>query len=290
MSIHPTSLAAQLKGKRVGLVLSAGYFGFFGHAGFLRAVKEAGIEISWYGGTSAGALVAAMAASGMETEAIGERICEITRGHFWDPDPVGAVRGLVSGRGATGLLRGNKFRELLTATLPVRTFEECRKPLLVVAANLSKGAAQVFTRGELAPRVQASCAYPGLFQTVEIDGDHFWDGGLVDKAPVLAMHEAFQPDAILVHYLPSRGPKGMPRGVLAYAKAIEAAMAALRRDHFDLQIELLRRAAKLPVGIVTSELPELGPGKLHEGRAVMDQAKKMALHTLTRAMTDIPGA
>ncbi|MFN7133714.1 MAG: patatin-like phospholipase family protein, partial [Myxococcales bacterium] len=165
---HPTSLATQLKGKKVGLVLSAGYFGFFGHAGFLRAVKDAGIEISYYGGTSAGALVAAMAASGMEEFAIGERICEITRGDFWDPDPVGVVRGVLQGANATGILKGERFRTLLSNSLPVKTFEECPKPLLVLATNLTKGAAQVFTRREIAPRVHASCAYPGLFRAVEI--------------------------------------------------------------------------------------------------------------------------
>ena len=43
---------------------------------------------------------------------------------------------------------------------------------------------------ELAPRVHATCAYPGLFRAVRLGRDLYWDGGLVDKAPALAMRES----------------------------------------------------------------------------------------------------
>ena len=285
MGFHPDSLARQLDGKRVGVVLSAGFFGFFGHAGFLKALEQAGIVPSCLGGTSAGALVAAMSAAGMSADQIGQRIGKVAKKDFWDPDPLGIVREGLKGLGATGLLRGERFRKLLVDTLPVQTFEQCRTPLLVVAMNLSRGAAQAFTRGELAPRVHASCAYPGLFRAATIDGEHFWDGGLVDKAPAVGLHEAFVPEAIIVHYLPSRAD-AVPRGPLAYAKAIASAMASLRRDHFDLQVELLRRTG-VPIAVITSELPELGPSKLARGPEVLEEARRLSFLALTNAMADM---
>ena len=55
------SLHQLLEGKRFGLVLSAGYFGFYGHAGFLKGLAASGLRPSSYAGTSAGGLVAAYA-------------------------------------------------------------------------------------------------------------------------------------------------------------------------------------------------------------------------------------
>jgi NTE family protein len=287
MQPHPESPLAKLAGKRVGVVLSAGYFGFYGHAGFVSAIEEAGVKPACWGGTSAGALVAAMAAAGLRGPDIADRLCAVQRSDFWDPDPLGAAASLLSGLGATGLLRGARFRRLLARRLPVERFDQLQSPLRVVAANLTRGGAQGFTRGDRAPRVHASCAYPGLFRAAEVDGEHFWDGGLVDKAPVLALHEAFAPEAILVHYLPSRGANGPPRGPLAYAQAMASAYAALRRDHLDLQLELLRRVG-VPVAVVTSELEGLGPRKLARGRRVYDEARAHVLGVLSAPAAATP--
>ncbi len=185
------TLRERLEGRRLGLVLSAGFFGFYGHAGFLRGLTEAGLSPHAYAGTSAGGLVAAFAASGLEPERIETLVLEQRREHFWDPDPLGAVVGAVRGNhAATGLLSGRRFRALLERWLPARTFEECERPLVLVATDLTHGEPAVFTSGELAPRVHATCAYPGLFRAVELDGALYWDGGLVDKAPALALADS----------------------------------------------------------------------------------------------------
>ncbi len=280
------TLTQRLQGKRVGVVLSAGYFGFFAHAGFLAALEECGVEVHSFAGTSAGGLVSAMAASGMSATQIAERLCAVERRDFWDPDPFGALAGALRGWGATGLLKGERFRALLEASLPAKSIEACRTPLLLVAANLSRGTAQGFTRGELASRVHATCAYPGLFRAAEVDGELFWDGGLVDKAPVLALHEAFKPEVVVVHYLPSRAQDGQPRGPLAYAGAMASAVTALRQDHFDLQLEVLRRS-RVPVAVVSSRLPRLGPGSLSRGRSVIEEAKRMAIEALRGPAQDV---
>src|SRR5581483_1127378 len=101
-----TALADCLRGKRFGLVLSAGYFGFFGHAGFVEALLSAGLRPAAWAGTSAGGLVAALHAAGMAPARIGELLTTLRREHFWDPDPLGvAVDAVRGGARATGLLK-----------------------------------------------------------------------------------------------------------------------------------------------------------------------------------------
>ncbi len=279
------TLRQHLEGKRFGLVLSAGYFGFYGHAGFLRGLAGAGLEPAAYAGTSAGGLVAAYAAAGASVQAIEELVLKQTRQNFWDPDPIGAVLNASpsGGHGLTGLLKGERFRRLMEQTLPAHTFETLRHPLLLVAANLTQGTHEVFTSGDLVPRVHATCAYPGLFRAVRLGGNLYWDGGMVDKAPALALRESAvgkDLDAILVHYLPSRTRKVMG-GPMAYAQGIAAGSAALRHDHFRLQLSLLRERG-FPVYVVVSNLPPVSPSQMERGFDAVHQAKLSVERALAR--------
>lgn len=280
----PTNLHQQLSGKRFGLVLSAGFFGFYGHAGFLRGLLESGLRPAAYAGTSAGGLVAGYAAAGASVEQIEELVLKQTRRSFWDPDPVGALLDVARGGfNSTGLLKGERFRALLEQTLPSKTFETCPTPLLLVASNLSEAVEEVFTQGELAPRVHATCAYPGLFRAVKLDGGLFWDGGLVDKAPVVALADSEvgrDLDAILVHYLPSRTRETLA-GVFAYPRGMAAAMAAVRRRHFQLQLEVMK-AREIPVHVVVSTLPPVSPTTMERGFDAFAQARLSAARALSR--------
>lgn len=280
----PPTLHQLLEGKRFGLVLSAGYFGFYGHAGFLKGLAGAGLKPAAYAGTSAGGMIAAFAAAGTSVRGIEELVLKQTRQHFWDPDPIGAVLNAAPmGHGMTGLLKGERFRKLLEDALPVRTFEELPHPLLLVGCNLTQGTHDQFTSGELAPAVHATCAYPGLFRAVRIGGSHYWDGGLVDKAPVLALHQSAagkELDALVVHYLPSRTSK-VQGGPFAYAQGIAAGSAALRHDHFRLQLQVLD-GRKVPVYVVVSNLPPVSPSTMERGFGALDQARLSAERALAR--------
>lgn len=66
------SLTEELRGKRVGLALSAGFFGFFAHAGLTRALEDAGVAPSAVSGSSAGAMVGALHGSGLDAAAMSD--------------------------------------------------------------------------------------------------------------------------------------------------------------------------------------------------------------------------
>lgn len=253
------------------MVLSAGYFGFFAHAGFLAAVEGAGLAPAAYAGTSAGALIAAFAAAGLDAGRIRERLLALRRADFWDPAPIAALVDAARGHGITGMLAGDRFRQLLDDALPVKRIEDCRVPLVLVSTDISGARPRVHERGPLPEAVHASCAYPGLFRTVRAGEAQLWDGGLVDKAPLVALADRVRLDALLVHYLPSASRKeGKTRGH-GYVAAMGRAMAALRHEHFELQARLLE-ARGVKVYVVGPELPPVSPRRLVAGRQVLDAA------------------
>lgn len=279
------NLRRHLEGKRFGLVLSAGYFGFYGHAGFVDALLGSGLVPSAWAGTSAGGMVAAFAASGMPPPDMKALILSQRREHFWDPDWAGiAVDALRSGHRPSGLLKGARFRALLERHLPITRFEETLAPLVLVATNLTTQTAITLRTGELASAIHATCAYPGLFQAVRREGQLLWDGGIVDKAPAIALLDAnVAPlDALVIHYLPSRGGPKDPSGPLAYASGMASGFAAVRREHFKLQLELLGHR-KMPTYVVTSQLPPVSPRSMASGAAAMEAGRDSLLTALERA-------
>lgn len=278
------NLLDRLRGRRVGVVLSAGYFGFYGHAGFVEGLLASGITPSAWAGTSAGGMVAAFAAAGIAPSRMAELILQQRREHFWDPDYLGiAVDAVRKGSRASGLLKGDRFVELLRQFLPVQTFEALAVPLLLVATNLSTQAPEVMQRGDLASAIHATCAYPGLFRAVRRQEHLLWDGGIVDKAPALALAEAsgVELDVLLVHFLRSRDGAQEPTGALAYASGMASGFAAIRKDHFRLQLALLQ-ARGVEVHVVTSRLPPVSPSEMHRGQEAVDAGRASVLEALAR--------
>src|SRR6202035_941759 len=68
--------------------------------------------------------------------------------------------------------------------LPGKDFADLELPFHCVAASIEHASARWFTAGAIVPAVLASCAVPGLLPPVEVDGEHYFDGGLVDSIPV----------------------------------------------------------------------------------------------------------
>jgi NTE family protein len=214
-------LADHLRSAPFELILSSGFFGFYAHAGVIDALEEAELRPSLVGGSSAGALVAGLWAAGLDAATIRDRLLGLRREDFWDPDPLLGVghhlplpaelRALLSPpqgyeKRGPGLLRGQAFDALLDAAfaeLGVRTFADCRIPLRVVVHDLTQNKPVVLEQGELRPAVRASCSLPGLFQPVHIEGTLYLDGGIADRAGILA---ATPGTRLLYHHLPAKSP------------------------------------------------------------------------------------
>lgn len=152
--------------------------------GMLRALSEAKITPELVVGTSIGAINGAFVAA--DPAGSTERLDEL-----WHGDALAqAFSETVFGR-AVRLARSGAhlhaiepFSELLTDLLPASDFADLALPFQCVAASIERASAAWFTSGPLVPAVLASCAVPGLLPPVEIDGEHYFDGGLVDSIPV----------------------------------------------------------------------------------------------------------
>src|SRR5690348_18388422 len=150
----------------------------------LRALAEAGVRPDLVLGTSIGAMNGVL--GGADPAGAAERLSRMWQGEelrlafserLW-----GRMARLV--RSGTHLHSLEPLRRLLAAALPGAGFSDLSLPFHCVAASIEQASARWFSSGPVVPAVMASCAVPGLLPPVEIDGTHYFDGGLVDSIPV----------------------------------------------------------------------------------------------------------
>jgi len=168
-------LARCLAGEAIGLVLGGGGARGFAHLGVLRALAEAGVPIDWVGGTSIGAIIAALVAQGLPpAEALGR-----CREHFQAlKDP---TLPLVS------LLAGRRIRARLDDAFGALAIEDLPLPYFCISTNLSRAAQAVHERGPVAPALRASVSLPGILPPMRLGNDLHVDGGLVNNLPIDVM-------------------------------------------------------------------------------------------------------
>lgn len=211
---------AEQERPRIGLVLSGGAARGAAHIGLLRFLEENRIPVDFVTGTSMGAVVGGLYASGMTA---GE-IETMTRNINWSemfrddlgPDEL-PIRRKIEGYQylvdveagyrdgeivfPTGFLRGQRLNLLLRdhtlSVRHIRDFDDLPTPFRAVATDLSSMKPVVFREGDLARAMRASMSVPGLFNPVEYRGTRLVDGGLVENLPVPTARE-LDPDILIV--------------------------------------------------------------------------------------------
>ena len=150
----------------------------------LRALAEANVRPDLVVGTSIGAVNGAFVAADPDRAA--QRLTDL-----WLGESLGVVfsetlfgRAVTLVRSGTHLHAIEPLRKLLADRLPAADFTDLKLPFHCVAASIEDATAHWFDSGPVVPAVMASCAVPGLLPPVEIDGRHYFDGGLIDSIPV----------------------------------------------------------------------------------------------------------
>jgi NTE family protein len=204
----PVATAAPTtKRPTVGLVLSGGGARGLSHVGVLKVLEQAQVPVDLIVGTSMGAIIGGLYASGMSADELEHEILALEWGDLFDPreprqllsqrrkeedfefSPVlrlgfrnGEFRlpsGAVSTRALEAMLR--------RYTLPTRhkaSFDGLPIPFRAVATDMETGQAVVMEHGDLAAALRASMSVPGVFAPLELDGRILGDGGLVNNLPV----------------------------------------------------------------------------------------------------------
>ena len=269
---------------KVGIVFSSGFFGFFAHAGFLAALREMEISVSAYAGSSSGAIVAAMAASGMDDRSIKDMLFSLKKDDFWDPDPWYLVffKALGLLRGYTGYLKGNKFADLLKI-IPKKQIQECETPLAITATNLNKKEETVFSKGDLIKAVQASGAVPILFKPVEINGSLYVDGGTTTKAPLRALADLVNLDKIILHFIASGNLEEEENSYLKSKMTPwniqHLAFNIARKEAYQQQLWIMKMRG-IEVVEVKTDAPAVNPNKLDQGPIAYEKARVATLEIL----------
>ena len=176
---------------RINLALGGGGARGLAHIAMLEAFDELGLKPHRLAGTSFGAVIAALYASGISAAEIRADVEQLVgfghRRRF--KDMFGreelahwfAFVDLEFRRG--GLLRGKRFHAFLKHRMPARDFAHLKIPLKIVAADFWSWEPVVFDRGDLALAVKASMSVPGVFAPVRSGGRVLIDGGAVDPLP-----------------------------------------------------------------------------------------------------------
>jgi len=184
----------------IGLALGGGFARGIVHVGVLKVLEQEGIPVSFVAGTSVGALIGAAYCSGVspaELEEIAARV------RFKD-----LARWTLSRYGFATNLRMITF---LKKILKVHTFEELQVPLAVTATDFGSGEGVVFRTGPLIDAVRASCAYPGVFLPVKVNGRLLVDGMLAHSLPTKPARDMGADKVLAVslrsHWKNSDGPR-----------------------------------------------------------------------------------
>jgi len=246
---------------RIGLVLSGGGARGIAHVGVLQVLQKLHVPIDAIAGTSMGAVVGGLYASGLSPQQIDATVRSMNwQEAFRDQPPredltlrrkqedenflVKFPIGIKGGRPVLpmGLIEGQSLTEMLRRlTLPVARitrFDELPTPFRAVATDLESGQEVVMGSGDLTSAMRASLSAPGVFAPVDRDGRLLVDGGISDNVPV-DVARAMGVDVVIVVDV---GFPLLPRKKLTSVTAISNQMLAI----------LMRRKAQ-------QELERLGP-------------------------------
>lgn len=190
---------------KVGVVLSGGGAKGFAHVAVLKNLEEAGVRIDYIGGTSMGALVGSLYAAGYSASQLDSIIRVVDFDALLSNDlprkskpfyekedgekyalilpikkrSVGMPLAISEGQNVLNL-----FTDLTQHVNHIKDFNQLPIPFVCIATNLETGKQKTLNKGFLPQAVKASGTFPTLLAPVEIDGELYIDGGIVNNFPV----------------------------------------------------------------------------------------------------------
>jgi NTE family protein len=253
---------------RVGVALGGGFARAIAHLGVLRVLEQEHIRIDYLAGTSAGALVAISYASRHTLHEI-EAQARATQFKDFGNWKLSWM----------GLASNQKLEHYPRHYLGVSTFEQLRIPLAIAATDLGTGEPVYFTHGPLGPALRASCAYPGMFVPVELEGRMLVDGFLAAPVPVDAVRN-MGADVVIAVFIESASDR-KPSSVV---DVIGRSFAILQR-HADLE---WRRTADIIVEPIVKDFLWDDFDKTPELIAAGEAATRAALPKILAALAPKP--
>ncbi|MBW0238036.1 MULTISPECIES: patatin-like phospholipase family protein [Pseudomonas] len=254
-------LAAETAAPKIGLVLSGGAARGLAHVGVLKALEEQGIHIDAIAGTSMGAVIGGLYASGYKIDELEKLALGIDwqqalsdnparedipfrrkqddrdflvkqKLSFRDDGSLGLPLGVIQGQNLSLLLES-----LLAHSSDIRDFDKLPIPFRAVATDIVNGEKVVFRKGHLPQVIRASMSIPAVFAPVEINGQLLVDGGMVDNIPVDVAREMGVDRVIVVDIgTPLRGRKELS----TVFDILNQSITLMTRSNSEVQLASLR--------------------------------------------------
>lgn len=214
---------------KLGIALGGGFARGLVHVGVLKVLEEEKIPITFLAGTSVGAVIGAAYCSGVGAKEL-EEIAHLVRFSSF-------ARWTLS---RYGLATNDRMTGFLEKLVKAKTFEELKIPFAISATDFVTGEPVVFKSGPLIDPIRASCAYPGMFLPVNVNGRLMVDGLLAHSVPAQPLRE-MGADRVLAIYLSAHWVQKAPRhifDVIGQCFSIaESKMCQLWKVHADLVLE-----------------------------------------------------
>ncbi len=169
--------------------MGGGFARGIAHIGVLKVLEEENIPVDYMAGTSVGAIIGAGYCSGMTAAELADMARTLRFADF--------ARLTLS---RYGFYNNDRMERFFARVLKQHRFEDLKIPLAITATEFRTGEAAVFTKGPLVDPIRASCAYPGMFLPVEIDGHSYIDGMLAYAVPTTPLRQ-MGADRVLGIYL-----------------------------------------------------------------------------------------
>ena len=214
---------------RVGLALGSGSMHGYAHIGVLQELEARRMPVSVVAGTSVGALVGSLWASGLSAREI-EGLARSERLDLASPS--GSWQGIYS---------NDPMRAALEKAFRGRPIETWTRRFGAVATDISRGERRLIASGDASTAVRASSAVPVLFVPVEVNGERLVDGALVEPVPVDSARDlgANFVIAVDVAYRPHEEPaSGLTAHAFQAMHILVNALAASQARSADVAIRL----------------------------------------------------
>jgi len=253
---------------RIGLALGGGAAKGFAHIGAIKMLEANGIHVDMVAGTSAGSVVGALYASGLDPFEMQRRAMAL------DESSIRDVR-LFSG----GLVQGQALQDYVNREVGQTPLERMKRPFAAVATRLDTGDRVVFVRGNTGQAVRASSSVPGVFEPTRIGERSYVDGGVVSPVPVDAARQ-LGADVVIAIDISSKAGGTTPTG-----------MAGIVNQSITIMGQTLgkQELARADV-VVRPRVDDIGPASFEQRNAAILEGERATLAAMPQIKARIAAA
>lgn len=259
--------------KYSALCLKSAFFGFFAHTGFVRGLQEIGFKPAIVTGSSSGAMIGALYATGKEMLEFESVVLGLKKKDFWEGNSI-TLLGRLLKKGwnkSSGVLTGQATRKILYPYLGNKKFSELPIKLGIAVSNLSKNKRELITEGNVLDAVMASIAFPFLYEVQEFQGQEFLDGGIGDGEPIKELILDPSIDRIVIHQVNNHRP--VSKNLLK--RALDSSVQIIESETEDLKTLLAKEKGKKLIRLETNT-PYLSPNDFSKGKFALAEGRGTA--------------